>query len=231
MEFLTRGALLERNGYFARFCRNWQEDRYHPRYSEYSPGPIIDYDGKEIMLDQQECDRMNAELMQDFQQMLDQPLADYILPSNLIERKLIPDETDYEAQFLALSQALSDMMVQLNWEQLLLIGLHPPTPYLESWHDYPDHVQARDQMEALGMPKDFTGGIVMKQEELISYLPALLMGVQVQALPLAFAPSGDQATIGAFSDRGMIYSFYAGLEEQRRFEGAAMAAGLSCEPA
>lgn len=231
MEFLTRADLLKRNGYFGRFCRNWQENRYHPSFSAFRPGETIaGDDGKSYKIDQAECDRLNAEIEKEYQQMLDTAFPEYILPSRMIERKIIAEEESNDEKFTALCQGLFDIMGQLNWTQILLISLHPPSPYLEPSHDYPPFVKARQGMEANGMPNDFKGGIVLERGEVVTYLPMLLTGVLIQAVPLAFAPPKEQAIFGAFSDRGMIYTYFSGLAEQQRFEGAAMSADLIPEP-
>ncbi len=231
MEFLTRADLLERNGYFGRFCRNWQENRYHPSFSAFRPGEtIVDDDGDSYKIDEAECDRLNAEIEKEYQEMLDHAFPEYILPSRMIERKIIAEEEGNDEKFAALSQGLFDIMGQLNWTQILLISLHPPSPFLETWQDYEPFLKARQTLEARGMPDDFKGGIVLEREEVVTYLPMLLIGVLVQAVPLAFAPPADQGIFGAFSDRGMIYTFFSGLAEQQNFEGAAMSADLIPEP-
>lgn len=231
MEFLTRADLFRRNGYFGCFCRNWQENRYHPSFSAFRPGEtIVGDNGESYKIDQAECDRLNSGIEKEYQAMLDHAYPEYILPSRMIERKIIAEEEGDDEKLAVLSQGLFDIMGQLNWKQILLIGLHPPSPFLEIWQDYEPFLNARQTLEAKGMPHDFKGGIVLEREEVAIYLPMLLIGVLVQAVPLAFAPPTDQGIFGAFSDRGMIYTYFSSLAEQQRFEGAAMSAGLIPEP-
>ena len=231
MEFLPRADLLERNGYFGRFCRKWQENRYHPSFSAFRPDElIVDDDGKSLVVDQEECDRLNAKMEEEYLAMLDQAFPDHILPSRMIERKITAEEESKDEKIAALSRGLFDIMNQLNWTQILLISLHPLSPFLEIGQDYAPFKQARLTLESQGMPHDFKGGIILERAEVVTYLPMLLIGVFVQAVPLAFAPSKDQGIFGAFSDCGMIHTFFSGLIEQRRFEGAATSADLIPEP-
>lgn len=227
MQVLGRGDLFGLNPEFARFAQQWQNRHYHPALSYWRPGPAV-IDGEDVELDEAACEVLNRQMDRDFRAMQDDLPSEAAgkggLARPLLRCDVATGQQEDADKISSLCSGLAHGFQFLDWDRLLLIGLHAQSVYFEDWQTYEPYVAARDALATLGMSGGFTGGLALEREDIPHVLPHLLQAVFVQAFPLAMAGARSDGVwdqiFGVFSDRGQILGHFGSQPEQDRFESA-----------
>lgn len=229
IKFFSRGEIFEQSALLARHIYDWQEASFNAQdnYVEAGEDVWLDIDdAAPTTLTAEQAAQFNAS-QDDYCQALRDEFA--VAPAKLSSSRLIIAElsaASFETFVQMIGERLQRLFEAMGYEEIFVLS-DSKTPYLEQENDFPDVKAAEEKLMALGLTRDFSGGIGLPPTSVPELFSALFWIARCNASAPYILFSGKGAlSIGTLCKYGNIHFDVYDEAEQTRLETVLIESGF-----
>ena len=220
LQLLDRKKILDLNKTFASVIISVQDVTYNPihKLNINTPGEMYLGDSESPrFVDQDECDKMNFEAQQEFENRRDKievvSVKDKfcgfhvftLRPKNIVE------------YLYKLTSDIEVITNQLQWDKILFL-MDYDTPWLYQENDYPSVKSALNHLKDIGVSPKFNGGFLANGKELVDLFKSIFWIARCNAsLPYTYFAGEKSNVIGSICDEGNLHMDFYNQVEMNKF--------------
>jgi len=211
-----RKEILALNPTFTWFITSVQQTLYKPELHSEGDSVILDWEDQEAtILDREHADRLNRELMEEYEKNRDPNSLRATQPSDYTDHRLVCSSKENPSDYLIdIAGALEEIRKDLNEENLLIMG-DWNTPWLCQENDYAPAKQALNFLKTR-VPADFNGGFMLARDALREFIPHLFWLTRCNAgLPTFYMTFTNSRVVISICKYGVLHFNFYDNKEQR----------------
>lgn len=212
----SREEILKINPSLSRFILDLQMS-YRPDPYEEGESILLDIDDEiGTILTKELAESLNREQNEEFEKSIDKNPFTESDKLQLIDNRLMAsskrDSLDY---LIDIAKALEKIRIELKESELIVIGIQN-IPWLVQDNDYPPVKNALNYLKQR-IEKEFSGGFLLKEDEIIEFIPHLFWLTRCNAsLPYFYMSFPNSKTVITICKYGVLHLEFYNQNEKLR---------------